>query len=59
MIKERNMYLVTKNFLSGPLAGKSVTEKTVVPFKLGRTYTSCTNRKTRYTITNVEKIAKA
>lgn len=53
------MYQVTKYFESGLLKGKSVTEKTIVPFELGKTYTSCTNAKTKYTITKVEKIARA
>lgn len=48
------MYLVKKEFVTGLLAGISIVEKTNVPFKVGKVYTSCVN-KAQYKIVEVIK----
>lgn len=45
------MYLVTKHFVSGALAGLVVTEKTSVRFNVGKTYHVACGGGSRYVVT--------
>ena len=49
------MFKVTKQFISGALSGLTITEKTSVAFKVGKTYAPCAGS-SAYTVIAVEKI---
>lgn len=48
-------YQVTKLFVAGKFKGQSITEKTIVPFKVGTKYKSV-NARGDYIVTAIEQI---
>ena len=48
-------YQVTKLFVAGKLKGQSITEKTIVPFKVGTEYKSV-NARGDYIVQDIKKI---
>lgn len=49
-------YQVTKQFTTGKFKGQSITEKTIVPFKVGVEYKSI-NKRGDYIVKDIKKLA--
>jgi hypothetical protein len=48
-------YQVTKQFTTGKFKGQSITEKTIVPFKVGTEYKSV-NKRGDYIVQDIKKL---
>jgi hypothetical protein len=50
-------FVVTKQFVSGALKGLTIEDRSPVAFEVGKTYTCCGSRLTRYQVIACREVA--